>query len=91
MDWDLLVRFRDAGAIFAHIPQFLGAFRIHANQKTSTAINEIGHKEMDKIRERLLGRVPDRKAIRKAVFPFLLKHVLVDMKFRIRARSEGRS
>lgn len=86
MDWDLLARFRDAGAKFAHIPRFLGAFRIHEHQKTSAAINEIGYKEMDRIRERLLGRVPSRKEIQKAVFPFLLKHVAIDMAYRIKTR-----
>jgi GT2 family glycosyltransferase len=78
MDWDLLVRFREAGAKFAHIPRFLGAFRIHEQQKTSAAINEIGYKEMDRIRERLLGRIP------KNVLPFMIKHVLVDIFYRIK-------
>lgn len=90
MDWDLLVRFRDAGAKFAYIPRFLGAFRIHEHQKTSATINEIGHQEMDRIRERLLGRVPSRKEIRKAVFPFLLKHVAVDMVYRVKTRLRGK-
>ena len=29
LDWDLLLRFRDAGARFARVPRFLGAFRVH--------------------------------------------------------------
>ncbi|HYN55502.1 MAG TPA: glycosyltransferase family 2 protein [Methylotenera sp.] len=90
MDWDLLVRFRDAGAKFAHIPRFLGAFRIHECQKTSAAINEIGHQEMDRIRERLLGRVPSRKEVRKAALPYLLKHVAVDLIYRIKTRLVGK-
>lgn len=86
MDWDLLVRFRDAGAHFGHIDQFLGAFRIHASQKTSSEINEVGHQEMDRIRMRVLGSVPDQKAIRKAIFPYLIKHIAMDMNYRIRTR-----
>jgi glycosyltransferase involved in cell wall biosynthesis len=86
MDWDLLVRFRDAGAKFGHIPQFLGAFRIHEHQKTSAAINEIGNREMDRIRERIFGRVPDRKEIRKAVLPYLIKHIAFDMVYRVKKR-----
>jgi len=86
MDWDLLVRFREAGAQFAHIPQFIGAFRIHEHQKTSAAINEIGHREMERIRERSLGRVPSYKEIRNAVFPYLLQHIVVDMTYRIKKR-----
>jgi len=86
MDWDLLVRFRDAGAKFVHIPQFLGAFRIHEHQKTSAAINDIGHQEMNRIRERILGRVPGHKEIRRAVLPYLVKHIAVDMAYRIKKR-----
>ncbi|ELW8960757.1 glycosyltransferase [Yersinia enterocolitica] len=86
MDWDLLVRFRDVGARFGHIDQFLGAFRIHASQKTSSEINEVGHLEMDRIRMRILGSVPDQKAIRKATFPYLIKHIVTDMSYRIKTR-----
>jgi len=89
MDWDLLVRFRDAGAKFAHISQFLGAFRVHESQKTSALINDIGKQEMDRIRKRVLGRVPDRKEIWKATIPFLLKHLAVDICFRIKFRLRG--
>ena len=35
LDWDLLLRFRDAGAKMVRFPRFLGAFRIHAEQKTT--------------------------------------------------------
>jgi glycosyltransferase involved in cell wall biosynthesis len=86
MDWDLLVRFREAGAKFAHIPVFLGAFRIHEQQKTSAAISEIGYQEMNRIRERLLGRVPSRKEIRKHVALFMLKHIVVDITYRIKSK-----
>jgi glycosyltransferase involved in cell wall biosynthesis len=86
MDWDLLVRFRDAGAKFAHIPQFLGAFRVHSEQKTSAAINTVGFQEMDRIRQRLLGRIPSHPEIRRAVLPFLLKHIWVDILYRIKIR-----
>ena len=86
MDWDLLVRFREAGANFAHIPRFLGAFRIHEQQKTSAAINEIGYQEMDRIRGRLLGRVPSRKEIRNKVIPFMFKHIVVDVFYRIKIK-----
>ena len=86
MDWDLLVRFREAGAKFAHIPQFLGAFRVHSEQKTSAAINTIGFQEMDRIRQRLLGRIPSHPEIRRAVLPFLFKHIWVDILYRIKIR-----
>ncbi len=86
MDWDLLVRFRDVGARFLHIPDFLGAFRIHEHQKTSAAINEIGHQEMNRIRSRILGRQPSQAEVRKAILPFLFKHVCTDIAYRIKTR-----
>lgn len=89
MDWDLLLRFRDAGAKFAHIPRFLGAFRIHAHQKTTASINDIGHQEMDRIRLRLHGRIPSQQEVRRAIFPYLLKHLLVDLTYRVRVRLVG--
>ena len=86
MDWDLLVRFRDAGARFVRLPRFLGGFRIHAHQKTSAVISDIGFKEMDRIRERALGRLPTPLEIRKAVLPYLLKHCAADFRWRLRNR-----
>ena len=55
MDWDLLLRFRDAGAKFARLPRFLGAFRVHDAQKTS-ACDHIGQMEMERLRARCHGR-----------------------------------
>ena len=91
MDWDLLIRFREAGAKFAHIPRFLGAFRIHEHQKTSAAINEIGEKEMDRIREGVFARIPTRTEIRNAILPFLVKHITVDIVYRIKTKLGRRS
>jgi glycosyltransferase involved in cell wall biosynthesis len=86
MDWDLLVRFRDSGAKFARLPRFLGGFRIHPHQKTSAAIAGVGFEEMNRIRERILGRVPSTLEVRKAVLPYLVKHVASDMAWRVRRR-----
>jgi hypothetical protein len=84
MDWDLLVRFRQAGARFARIPRFLGGFRVHAKQKTSAGISDIGFEEMNRIRARILGRVPSTIEVRKAVAPYLMRHAAVDLGWRIR-------
>ena len=84
LDWDLLIRFRDAGARFARLPRFLGGFRVHPQQKTSAGISDIGFQEMDRIRQRVLGRVPSRIEVRKAVFPYLLRHMALDLGWRIR-------
>jgi len=85
MDWDLLVRFRDADARFVRVPRFLGGFRIHPQQKTSAAINEIGFAEMTRIRERALGRVPSSREIGKAVLPYLIRHIAVDKWWTVRS------
>ena len=81
MDWDLLLRFREAGARFAHLPRFLGAFRVHGSQKTSAEIDDVGNREMDLVRERALGHVPTRAERLRAVVPFLLRHMVADLKY----------
>lgn len=86
MDWDLLLRFRDAGARFAHIPEFLGAFRIHGSQKTSNEIGHTGRREMAALRLRSLGFAPEPAKIRAAVTPFLIRHVASDLLHRLRTR-----
>jgi len=75
MDWDLLLRFADAGARFVHLPRPLGAFRVHPQQKTSAVIGSVGLAEMDRIRQRIHGHVPGHEEIRRAVLPFLARHV----------------
>jgi Glycosyl transferase family 2 len=83
MDWDLLIRFREAGARFARLPRFLGGFRIHVHQKTSAGISGIGIQEMTRIRERELGRVPSDAEIYRAVTPYMRKHLATDLSWRI--------
>ncbi len=56
MDWDLLLRFQQAGANIQHIPRFLGAFRLHIQQKSSAVIGSTGQSEIDALRERTFGR-----------------------------------
>lgn len=83
IDWDLLVRFRAAGARFARLPRFLGGFRIHPEQKTSAEM-PMGFREMCQIWTRTLGRIPSRDELAKAVSFYLLKHVVIDLGWRIR-------
>ena len=86
MDWDLLLRFRNGGAKFAHIPHFLSAFRVHENQKTSSKLREIGYAEIDLLRLRELGWIPSCKEIDEATLPFLARHVMADLAYRIKTR-----
>ncbi len=52
LDWDLLLRFRDAGARFRRLPRFLGAFRLHESQKTETHMNDWWAAETRRLCER---------------------------------------
>lgn len=82
MDWDLLLRFRSAGAKFAHIPNFIGAFRIHTAQKTQAIIEDVGSLEMDRLRMRELGYQPSHAETYSKALPFLVRHVISDAKVR---------
>jgi ADP-heptose:LPS heptosyltransferase/GT2 family glycosyltransferase len=59
LDWDLLARFQQAGCRMVRVPYFLGAFRVHAEQKTSQAIHTTGAEEMRRIRTRFHGERQD--------------------------------
>lgn len=59
LDWDLLARFQQSGARMVRVPFFLGAFRVHPEQKTSAAIHTIGAEEMRRIRTRFHGERAD--------------------------------
>ena len=56
MDWDLLLRFQAAGAKLVRVPCFLACFRVHAAQKTSAQMHDVGQKEITLLRERTHGR-----------------------------------
>ena len=70
LDWDLLLRFREVGASMRCLPRFLGAFRIHDQQKTSAQILTIGEAEMFRLRERSLGRRVNQQEVFEACCPF---------------------
>jgi len=55
LDWDLLLRFRQAGAVIRRLPYFLGCFRVHPAQKTQASEN-VGLREIAKLRLREHGR-----------------------------------
>jgi GT2 family glycosyltransferase len=84
MDWDLLVRLRDAGARMVRLPRFLGAFRVHGEQKTAVQGPTIGIEEMQRIRERLHGRPVSQKEVLRRVRRYLIRHVVLDRAYRSR-------
>lgn len=73
LDWDLILRFRDAGANFHRIPLFMGAFRIHEEQKTSAQIESLGNHEMDFLRIRSKGRPVTEREVWEKTKPYLAK------------------
>jgi hypothetical protein len=83
IDWELLIRFRDAGARMVRLPRFLGGFRVHPHQKTSAEMAEVGVREMDRIRERCHGRPVTRAEIARALAPYLRRHFLCHKLYRL--------
>lgn len=82
MDWDFILRALEHGFRFARVSRFLGAFRVHAQQKTSASMR-IGEQEMAVLRERHLGFRPSQAEVdeairgylnRQAVYSFLGRH-----------------
>jgi glycosyltransferase involved in cell wall biosynthesis len=81
MDWDLLLRFRAAGARFVRLPRFLGGFRVHVNQKT-LAEPDIGEREMHRLRERYLGRPVKQAEISRNVRRYQNRHIVYQKLYR---------
>jgi glycosyltransferase involved in cell wall biosynthesis len=74
LNWDLLLRFREAGAKFVRLPRFLGAFRIHESQKAVTEFATAGLREMAKLRSRIHGRETNLNDIRQNMNGYMLCH-----------------
>lgn len=74
LDWDLLLRFRAAEAKIVRLPRFVGAFRVHADQKT-TVDEDAGLAECDLLRRRLHGRSLATEEVIQALQPYFAKHV----------------
>jgi glycosyltransferase involved in cell wall biosynthesis len=85
LDWDLLLRFRDAGANVVRLPRFLGAFRVHDEQKTTRQL-EVCEAETRILQRRVLGRALGDEEIHARVQPFLRRHVLYHTLHRLQAR-----
>ncbi len=83
LDWDLLLRFRDAGAKFVRLPRFLGAFRVHPTQKTSAELAATGTPEMARLRMRVHGRETDLQDIRRNMRGYMLRHAWHNWLYRL--------
>jgi glycosyltransferase involved in cell wall biosynthesis len=84
IDWDLLLRFQKAGGRFAHVPHFLGAFRIHPRQKTSAQMNSLGVGEIAAMRNKYLGYEPSEDELSRQVRWYLCRHLLEHARVRVK-------
>jgi glycosyltransferase involved in cell wall biosynthesis len=89
LDWDLLLRFQSAGARFVRLPRFLGAFRVHASQKSSARLADLGFPEMNAVRRHRHGRRVGAFESRLRVLPFLLRHVLCQRLYQLKLLRYG--
>ena len=83
MDWDLLLRFDRVGLKVKRLNRFLGGFRLHAQQKTLAAMSLTGEREIGMIRKRNLGRDVEEREIRRRVLPYLVRHSMLDLAWRL--------
>jgi GT2 family glycosyltransferase len=89
IDWDLLLRLRDSGAKMVRVPRFLGAFRVHDEQKTATWFDEC-LKECDELRRRVHGRgISHDEALARAA-PYMRHHVPYHIWHRLKIRLPSR-
>jgi GT2 family glycosyltransferase len=85
IDWDLLLRFRSAGARMVRLPRYLGAFRVHAEQKTARQ-QALCRVETELLQRRELGRTMTEEEVFARTQPFLRRHVLHHTAHRLAAR-----
>jgi FkbM family methyltransferase len=83
LDWDLIMRFRMAGAKFKRLPRFLGAFRSQAGQKTNLQMSSVGAGEMDRLRKQAHGRDVSWQEIIKNVAPYLRSSIIYHKLYRL--------
>jgi glycosyltransferase involved in cell wall biosynthesis len=82
MDWDLLLRFLDAGARFERLPRYLGAFRVHPQQKTSSILQCQGRSEMSRLHKRCHGSEVSTHEVNTHTASYLLKQMFYDRQVR---------
>jgi glycosyltransferase involved in cell wall biosynthesis len=80
IDWEMLTRMQDAGARFARVPRFLGAFRLQPDQKHQHMM-AVGRAEAAVVRRRIHGPFTDDDASR-AVWPFFIRQAVRDRAYR---------
>ena len=64
LDWDLILRFVEAGVRFRRVLYFLGCFRSHTKQKSATVHETIGADEIRVLQKRKLSEEPSLEVLR---------------------------
>ncbi len=82
MDWDMILRFRSHGQRFAHLPRFLGAFRITESQKTNQLQASVGQQDMNRLRKRELGYIPSDIEISHRMEHYVSKQKHAEQKYK---------
>lgn len=81
LDWDLILRFIDAGAVFHHLPALFGVFRVHGKQKSQADFVARGAREMANLRSRHLDPDMGRTSLAAHHWRYLSKHRRADTAF----------
>jgi glycosyltransferase involved in cell wall biosynthesis len=82
LDWDLLLRFQQTGARIVHLSRFLGAFRVHDDQKT-LRLESAGLDETAVLRGRTYGRAVRVDEFPRVLRPYLYKHFFLHGRHRV--------
>lgn len=82
LDWDLVIRFHQAGAKFVRLPRFLGAFTTHAAQKSLADRDSIGQQEFDRVRKRVAPSSLASGPYRVASLAYLATSAIYDWGYR---------
>jgi glycosyltransferase involved in cell wall biosynthesis len=88
MDYEYFQRILSVGYKFTRLPYFLGAFRRHADSKTSTQIDTM-RRDFDKIYQKYLGRTMTEQDIYQVLGPdySTIKQLVKDLDYTILFRS----
>ena len=88
MDWNLLLRFQQVGAVFERLPRYLAAFRVHEQQKTSAQLADIGEKDVAQLRLRSFWRQVNYQEVNDHIRGFLQQSVWYYFAHKIKIRKD---
>jgi glycosyltransferase involved in cell wall biosynthesis len=82
LDWDFILRAQAEGFKFLRLPRFLACFRVHGAQKT-TALRDVGKREMNLLREQYLGHRPSGAEIARTIKGYLIRQLFYHWSYRL--------